>query len=87
MKKILILSDAKPVQGGKAENTIFAYVSKFILSKDFILDYFFLNLKNNLKNSINNKNIFNFLRKKNFNFKKKNIYPKKKIFLRIFSLL
>ena len=71
MKKVLILSEAKPVQGGKAENTIFGYLSKFILSKNCALDFYFLDLKNNIDNSINKKKIFNFLKKKNFKLKKK----------------
>lgn len=82
MKKILILSDAKPVEGGKAENTIFGYLSKFILSKNFFLDFYFLNLNNNLDNYINNKNYFKFLKKKKFIFIKKDIFLKKKYFFK-----
>jgi hypothetical protein len=80
MKRVLILSEAKPVQGGKAENTIFGYLSKFILSKNYDLDFYFLDLKNNLNDSINKKKIFNFLKKKNFKLKKKKIYLKKNFF-------
>ena len=40
MKNIVILSEAPPIKGGKAENTILGYISKFILEKKFFLDYF-----------------------------------------------
>ena len=67
MKNLAIISDASPIKGGKAENTLLGYLSKFILKKNFNLDYFRI-----IKDGDLNKKIFKD--KKNFLFlKKKNL--------------
>ena len=79
MKNIAILSDAPPIKGGKAENTILGYISKFILEKKFFLDYFCIETDENLNKKISeNSKKFSFLKNKNFRLiklkvKKKNM--------------
>jgi hypothetical protein len=52
MTNIAIISNAGPVKGGKAENTILGYLSKFILEKNFNLDYFKIEQEDDLNKKI-----------------------------------
>ena len=67
MKNIAIISNASPVKGGKAENTLLGYLSKFILEKKYHLDYFQIQQKDDLNKKIFKKSKkFSCLKNKNF---------------------
>ena len=67
MSNIAIISNAAPVKGGKAENTILGYLSKFILEKNFNLDYFKIEQEDDLnKKILEQSKKFFFLKNKNF---------------------
>ena len=67
MKNIAIISNASPVKGGKAENTLLGYLSKFILEKKYHLDYFQIQQEDDLNKKIFKKSKkFSFLKNKNF---------------------
>ena len=65
MKKIAILCTSYPHSGGKAENTVFGYLSKYILEKNYYLDFYFINHENNPDKKLIKKK-YNFLKKKIF---------------------
>ena len=80
MKNIAIISNASPIKGGKAENTLLGYLSKFILEKNFNLDYFRIIKDDDLNKKIfNDKKNFLFLKKKNFKFITVKVKRKKNI--------
>jgi hypothetical protein len=67
MSNIAIISNAAPVKGGKAENTLLGYLSKFILEKNFNLDYFKIEQEDDLNKKILEKSKkFFFLKNKKF---------------------
>lgn len=75
MKKIAILCTAYPHSGGKAENTIFGYLSKYILEKNYYLDFYFINHENNPDIKLIKKK-YSFLKKKNFHLTKIDVSKK-----------
>lgn len=78
MKNIAIISNASPVKGGKAENTLLGYLSKFILEKKYHLDYFQIQQEDDLNKKIFNKSKkFSFLKNKNFELIKIKVNKKK----------
>ena len=80
MKNIAIISNASPVKGGKAENTLLGYLSKFILEKKYHLDYFQIQQEDDLNKKIfKDKKNFLFLKKKNFKFITVKVKRKKNI--------
>lgn len=63
-RSIAIIAPSMPVDKGKAENTIFSYISKYYLEKNATVDYFFL--ENELNKKVNRLKINSFLKNKNF---------------------
>lgn len=91
IKNILIIAETPPFLGGRAENTVFYYIVKFLLRNKCNVQ--FLHLGENVKrveNFINKDKLYNqsFIKiKKTKNFANKNIYQILKKVFNIFSTL
>ena len=76
MKKIAILCDSYPGPGGKAESTVFGYLSKYILVQKYFLDFYYIENEGNPNNKLVVKKYY-FLNNKKFKLFKININKKK----------
>jgi hypothetical protein len=76
MKKIAILSDCYPGPGGRAENTVFGYLSKYILEQKYSLDFYYIKNEGDVNNKLVLKKYY-FLNNKKFKLFKINLYKKK----------